>query len=232
MATTGTYTFDPSLGELMLYAYNLCQIRGASLTQEHMQNARVAANLICSRWSNQGVNLWAVDLVTQPLTTGIATYAVDPTTVMILDAYVVSNQSGENTDRIITPVSRSEYASYPNKTQQGFPTVFWFDRLLAPTITLWQVPNTSEQGITDLKYYRVRRLQDANLSNGASVEIPYLWLEAFALKLGHMLSLSWKPEISGNLQALAQDAYDIAAEQNTENVPMYISPMMGSYWRP
>jgi hypothetical protein len=41
MTTSGTYTFDPSLGELTLYAFNLCQIRPTSLMQEHMQSARV-----------------------------------------------------------------------------------------------------------------------------------------------------------------------------------------------
>ena len=71
----------------------------------------------------------------------VSTFSVDPNTVVILDAYVSNLNSGSNIDRIIMPISRTEYASYPNKQQQGFPTVFWFDRLLAPTVTLWPVPN-------------------------------------------------------------------------------------------
>ena len=43
MTTSGTYTFDPSLGELTLYAFNLCQLRNTSLTQEHLQSARIAS---------------------------------------------------------------------------------------------------------------------------------------------------------------------------------------------
>ena len=66
--------------------------------------------------------------------------------------------------RIILPISRSEYANYPNKSQQGFTTTFWFDRLLSPTITLWPVPDgTSAQY---LKYYRVRQIQDSNFTSG------------------------------------------------------------------
>ena len=64
MTTSGTYTFNPSLGELTLYAYNLVGLRNTSLVQEHMQTARMATNLLLARWSNQGVNLWAVDLET------------------------------------------------------------------------------------------------------------------------------------------------------------------------
>jgi len=90
MATSGTYTFNPSLGELTLYAYNLIGVRNTALVQEHMQTARMATNLLLARWSNQGVNLWAVDLQTVPLVQGTSTYAVPNDTVMILDAYITA----------------------------------------------------------------------------------------------------------------------------------------------
>ena len=106
MATSGTYTFNPSLGELTLYAYNLIGVRNTALLQEHFEAARMATNLMLSRWSNQGVNLWAVDLITTPLVSGTSTYPVDASTVMILDAYVTDSSSGQDIDRIIMPISR------------------------------------------------------------------------------------------------------------------------------
>lgn len=230
MATSGTYTFNPSLGELTLYAYNLCGVRSTALLQEHFEAARMATNLMLSRWSNQGVNLWKVDLVTTPLITDQATYSVEPKTVMILDAYVTTNDSGANIDRIILPVSRTEYASYPNKEQQGFPTVFWFDRLLSPNVTLWPVPNT-DNGPQSLKYYRVTQLEDASLTNGQNVDIPYLWLEAFAYGLANRLAMIWSPDKVQILKPLADEAYDIASRQNVENVSTYISPMISGYFR-
>lgn len=230
MTTSGTYTFDPSLGELTLYAFNLAQIRSTSLTQEHMQSARMATNTMLARWSNQGVNLWAVDLITTPVVQGQATYTVDPNTVMILDAYMVTPDGGSNIDRIIMPVSRSEYATYPNKDQQGFPTVYWFDRLLSPTVTLWPVPDGVSTSA--LKYYRVRRLQDAEFAGGQTVEIPYLWLEAFAFGLAYRLALVWNPQSAGVLKAEAKEAYDIAAEQNIEQASQFISPQIFGYYRP
>jgi hypothetical protein len=230
MATSGTYSFNPSLGEITLYAYNLLGIRNTSVMQEHMEAARMAANMLLSRWSNQGVNLWAVDLVTVPLVTDQATYNVDSNTVMILDAYVQNDDSGANIDRIILPISRTEYASYPNKEQQGYPTVFWFDRLVSPTVTLWPVPNT-DNGPQSLKYYRVRQLQDSNLSNGEQVEIPYLWLEAFAYGLAQRLATIWSPDKLAILKPMADESYDIAARQNVETAQQYISPMLSGYWR-
>jgi hypothetical protein len=239
MATSGTYAFNPGLGELTLYAYNLIGIRNTAVLQEHMQAARMATNMLLARWSNQGVNLWCVDLVTTPLVTDQATYAVDPSTVMILDAYVQNDDSGANIDRIILPISRTEYASYPNKEQQGFPTVYWFDRLISssrstgsagPSVTLWPVPNT-DNGPQSLKYYRVRQIQDSNLQNGQTVEIPYLWLEAFAYALAYRLSQIWAPAMSMGLKPMADESYQIAADQNVETAQQYISPMISGYFR-
>ena len=228
MTTSGTYTFNPSLGELTLYAYNLIGIRSPSLVQEHFQTARMAVNMMGASWSNQGVNLWAVDLVTVPLVQGTTTYSVDPSTVMILDAYIETVSATTTVDRPILPISRTEYASYPNKIQQGFPTVFWFDRLIAPTVTIWPVPDGTQ---TYLKYYRVRQIQDSNLAGAQTAEIPFLWLEAFSFGLAFRLGLIWAPEKAVAYKPLADEAYTIAASQNVESSNFYIAPMVGGYYR-
>ena len=233
MATSGTYTFNPSLGELTLYAYNLCGLRNTSLLQEHLEAARMAANMLCANWSNRGVNLWAVDLVTVPLVQGQKTYDVDLNTVTMLDAYmVIDDGNGNPTDRIILPVSRTEYASYPNKDTQGFTTTFWFDRLISPnpTVTLWPVPDGPSAQY--LKYYRVRQIQDSNLQNGTQVEIPYLWMDAFAYGLAARLAVIWAPDKTQLLKPLADEAYQIAADQNVETAQQYISPQIAGYYRP
>lgn len=225
MATSGTYNFNPSLGELTLYAFNLIGVRNTALLQEHMESARMASNMLLANWSNRGVNLWAVDLVTVPLSAGVSTYPVDGDTVTMLDAYVVSG----GVDRIILPISRTEYASYPNKAQQGVTTVFWFDRLISPEVTLWPVPDGNSE--TFLKYYRVRRLQDSDLQGGQQVEVPYLWLDAFAFTLAFRLALVWAPDKAQGLKALADEAYQVAADQNVESAQQYISPTLSGYWR-
>lgn len=234
MTTSGTYAFNPSLGEIVLYAYQNIGVRPTSVLQEHMESARMAMNMMLSRWSNMGVNLWAVDLVEVPLVAGQSKYAVDKgdvagsatNTIMVLDAYTTTDSG---IDRVIMPISRTEYASYPNKTQQGFPTSYWFDRLVSPTITLWPVPDGSSATI--LKYYRVRQIQDANLQNGENVEIPYRWLEALADGLTYRLARIWAPQMAMALKGQADESYQIAAAQDVEAVPTYISPMLGGYFR-
>ena len=230
MTTSGTYTYNPTLGELVLYAFNLIGVRNTSLTEEHMLGARMAANLLLADWSNETPNLWKVDQVVVPLVAGQATYAVDAKTVMILDAYMtIDNGLSPAIDRIILPISRSEYATYPNKTQQGFTTVFWFDRLISPTVTLWPVPDgTSAQY---LKYYRVTQMEDADFTSGQTVDIPYRWLNAFADGMAVQLGRSWAPASVAVNQGFADKSYARAYAQDTENTPLYISPMLGGYYR-
>jgi len=230
MTSSGTYNYNPSLGELVLYAYNVAGLRSTSLVQEHFESARMASNLMLSSWSNQGVNLWAVDLISVALVQGQKSYAVDPNTVVVLDAYMRITEGQEQPiDRVIMPVSRTEYAAYPNKDQQGFPTTFWFDRLLNPTIVLWPVPDgTSAQY---LQYYRVKQLQDSNFTGGQTLDIPYLWMEAFADGLAYRLAKIWNQAAAVTLKAVADESYRIAADQNIETAAQYISPQISNYYR-
>jgi hypothetical protein len=228
MSTSGTYNYNPSLGEITLYAYNLIGVRNTSILQEHMEAARMAANMLLGRWSSEGVNLWTVDLQTITLVQGTSTYSVPDNTVAMLDAYVTTGTGTNAINRLILPISRTEYASYPNKTQQGFPTTYWFDRLLAPTVTLWPVPDGNE---VSFSYYRVRQIQDSNLTSAQQVEIPYYFLEAFAYGLALRLAIIWAPERAQILKPLADEAYDIASRQNVETAQQYISPMISSYFR-
>jgi len=231
MTSSGTYTFNPSIGELVLYAFNVAGLRNTSILQEHMESARMATNMLLATWSNKGVNLWKVDLVTVPLVAGQSTYDVDASTVVILDAYMrIDNGVSDPIDRIILPVSRTEYASYPNKAQQGFTTTFWFDRLISPTVTLWPVPDGSSAQY--LKYYRLVRIEDAAYTSAQTANIPYLWLEAFADGLAYRLAKIWNPQMAQGLKAVADETYQIAADQNVEQAQQYISPQLSSYYRP
>lgn len=228
MSTSGTYTYNPSLGELTVYAYQLIGVRPTALLQEHIDVARTATNMMFTRWSNQGVNLWQVDLTQTALTQGVATYPVDASVVVMLDAFIRTTAGTTQTDRIIMPVSRTEYASYPNKIQQGFPTTFWFDRLLSPTVTLWPVPDGTQ---TYLEYYAVKRIQDANMNGVQELDIPPIWLEAMIYGLAYRLAQIWSPDKVAIMKPMADEAYQIAATQNVETANQYISPQLAGYWR-
>lgn len=228
MASSNTYDFSLTNAEIVMSAYALLQIRRTALLPEHMIDARTQLNLLLSSWSNLQVNLFNVDLVTVPLLQNQATYSVDPSTIMMLDAYLSFN-GAPLSNRLIFPISRTEYASYSNPTSPGVPSVFWYDRLLNPTITLWLVPD--QTGSYTLNYYRCYQNQDANLPSGETPAIPYRWLDAIVTGLAARLSKIYAPALEDNREADAQRAWNIAAVQDTENVSLTISPGIDGYYR-
>lgn len=225
MTTSAAYSFAPSLGELLIEAYGRLKIYPASFTADHMIDARNASNYLQVQWANLGVNLWSVDLQTFTMVAGTSQYTIPASTVMILDLYINNGSS----DRIVTPFSRTDYASIANKTQTGFPTSFWFDRLIAPTITFWPVPDAS--ATYTVSYYRYRQIQDAVVAGGLAPEVPYLFLDAFAAALAHRLSRKYAPDLTAIRAAEAKEAWDIAANQGVENVPLYVTPALQGYFR-
>lgn len=223
-ATSNTFNFSPSGAEFVLAAFGRIQVRPAQITQNHMFNARMALNFVLSEWSNSTPNLWEVDLQTMPLTQGIATYVVPAPTVMILDLYI---DNGSN-DRYLWPVSRTEYSSYSDKTVQGVPTVYWYDRLISQNVTFYPVPDGNSPYTA--KFYSVRQTQDADVQNGYNVEIPYRFYEAYVAGVAWKLAETYAPQMEDKLFARYQRAWNLAATQDVENVPLVIAPGIGGYF--
>lgn len=225
-----TYDFNPNLGSLMLAAFGRCRIRPTELTPEHLRQGEAAANFILAEFSNLQPMLWAVNLQSIPLLQGTSTYSLPAEIVMVLDAYIsVSIGGGANNDRIMNPISRTEYANIPNKSQQGYPNQFWFDRLISPVIKLWPVPDGN--GPYVLRYYSVRQNMDAVAADGKTVEVPYRFLDAYVAGLAWKIAEIFSPELEDKLFNRYQRAFNIAVVQDTENVPLYISPGLSSYYR-
>jgi hypothetical protein len=149
---------------------------------------------------------------------------------MILDAYISQNYgTSSQTDRYITPISRTVYASIANKQTTGYPTSFWYDRLESPTITFWPVPDSN--GPYTLNYYACTQMQDANLPAGETPDLPYRWLDVMVSGLSYRLAKSYAPQLEAIRSADYDKAMRIAQAQDTENVNFSLSPNLNSYYR-
>jgi len=228
--TSGTYVWAPTLGDLIIAAFGRCQIRRPALTVEHLQDAATACNLLQVEWGNKQVNLWTVDLQSIPLVQGTSTYTIDAATIMIMASYIQTTVGGVANDRIIISIDRDTYASFPDKTTQGLPTVYWHNKLIAPTVTVWQPPDAATVTASGtLKFYRARQVQDASLPNGLHPEVPYPFLEAYVAALAVKLGELYAPDQLGRLVPMAKSAWEEAANRNVENAPLRIVPAMGIY---
>lgn len=230
IATSSTYNFAPSGAEFVLDAYGRIQIRPTEITPQHMFKARMALNLVLSELSNEQPNLWEVSLQTQALTQGTATYTLNANTVEVLDLYIETGSGTATVDRYLWPISRTEYASYTNKTTQSSPTVYWFNRQTTPTITFYPVPDGN--GPYTAKFYTVRQTQDADVMNGQNVEIPYRFYEMYTAGLAWKLAETYKPEVADNKLALFERAKGIAYKRDQESVPMTLVPGLSGYFNP
>ena len=391
-ASSGTTTFAPAFSDLLLDSFSRIQVRPASITSDHLYQARMSANLLLSEWSVRGVELWKVEEFTIPLVQGVPTYSLPGSTVGLLDVFVrqyqmntatsvapafsttvnsatvtvtqanhgltpgawaeyvvpvsiggiillgpyqavtvpdantytitaatwatgtasggavpsftstsgsstitvtlpshgislgqdfavqvptvvggvtlsgiytvsgvtsidvftitaqdiagsaqtVSENGGlasietqsvlaNPTDRPITPISRTDYASQPDKLNQSYPSTFWFNRQINPSVTLWPVPDNN--GPYVLHYYALVQTDDVVVPGGVGVDVPWRYLRAFALGLAADLATKYPCEGVQGLMAMAEQAWAFASVQDTENTPIFISPMMDGYFR-
>lgn len=228
MTSSGTYNFSQANSDVVLGAYGRLQIRRTALLAEHMLDAYRQANLALVSLAVRQPNLWTEETQEIALLDGVATYTLPARTVMILISTIRTGTGVTQNDRVIFPVSTVEYQSFPNKAQPGFPSVYWFSRLITPTITFWTVPDAT--GVYTARLQTVRQVQDANLPSGETPDIPYRWLDWFEADLAHRLSRFYKPELEAQRKVDAAEAWTIAATDDTENVDLVIAPQLGHYY--
>jgi hypothetical protein len=223
MATSGTTAFTLDFPELVEEAFERA---GSELRSGYdLKTARRSMNLLLADWSNRGINLWTIDSSTIPLVAGTATYVLPTDTVDLID-HVVRTGSGSvstQADLTCTRISSSTYATIPNKLTQARPLQIWIQRLEAPQITLWPVPDNAQT--YTLVYWRLRRLQDAG--NGANTpDVPFRFLPALVAGLAYYLALKL-PNGMERLPMLQQqynEAWQLASDEDREKAAVRFVP--------
>lgn len=228
MTTSGTTNFDLTGSSLILESFDRCGIRPAEITREHMSSAVRSANFELSTWSDMPVNLWKVSLVQFTLIQGQDTYIFDKSVQLLTDAYVTLVQ-GDNApiDRILIPISRDEYAEYPDKTQQAAQSVYWFQRDTIPQVTVWPVPDGQSE--TYLNCYVMNRSQDVTNVGSQNIDVPYRFIDALVARVAVRLSVKFAPEKYQMLSGIAKETYQTAFFEDQERANIRIMPDFGIY---
>lgn len=228
MAVSGTSSYNPPIGTLALTAFSRCGVRRTSIVAEHMQTAYEECNLLQSGWGADGITWWTVGKQDVTLTAGVGTYTVLPNVVSVLDVYVSPDNGTNGQNRLLSPFSRTDYASLSNPSQQDWPTSFWWDRIIPSTLTLWPVPDTNTTYL--MTYYYYAQIQDAEIRQGGNAQVPFFWLDAYVADLAHRLSRHYAPALEQIRESDKDKAYARACKQ-VETAPMYISPGLSGYYR-
>ena len=214
MTTSGSRDFDLDVAEIIEEAYERCGLEVR--TGYDARTARRSMNLMFADWANRGLNLWTVKQATQALTQGTATYTFTSDYTDLLE--VVVRRSG--TDFEISRMSRSEYLTVPNKTTQGRPSQYYYNRQVEPQITLWPTPENS----TDtLVYYYVQRIEDVDaLVN--TTDAPFRFLPCMVAGLAYYTALKKAPERVQLLKNLYEEEFQRAADEDEDRVALKLQP--------
>ena len=220
MATSGSRDFNMDVGEIIEEAYERCGLEVR--TGYDARTARRSLNIMFADWANRGLNLWTVKQGTITLTQGQAQETLTADVVDILE--VVLRRSG--TDYEVERISRGEYATLPNKSTQGRPSQFYFDRQIDPIINLWSVPENSTD---QLIYYYVQRIQDADaLVN--TTDMPFRFYPCMVAGLAYYMAMKRAPERVQLLKSVYEEEFQRAADEDEGRTPLKLQPSL-SYLR-
>jgi hypothetical protein len=230
MALSGTYAWNPAASNLTLTAFGRIGIRRTELTTQHLSDAANEMNLLQVQLSNNQPNLWRSELVTLSLEQSEDEYTLPTRTAAIQDVFIRTESGGTVLDRIVFPLSSFEYDALPDKTTEAPPTCYYVNKTITPTIFFWQVPDADD---TYTAYVRLlSQPQDALLSNGTNLDMPYRFLDVFVAGLAHRLSRIYAPDKEMARKLDYQEAWTAAARTDTQDsVSMYIQPGFSGYWR-
>lgn len=132
-------------------------------------------------------------------------------------------------DSLMSRLSHQEYMSTTNKYINSKPNSYYVDRQINPILYIYPVPGVVASSplpnppsqYNNLFFSYKEAIQDIGvLLNQA--QVPQRFLDALCAELAYRLAIKYAPDKAALLQPLAQEAFEIAREEDTERVPFRI----------
>lgn len=122
-------------------------------------------------------------------------------------------------DLVISPVSRDDYLTYPNKKIQGRPNIFYFDRQMSPLLNLYPVPLAQ---YNCLFYSYKKMIQDTGDLYTYAAQIPSRFYPCLIWGLSWQLALKYNPQLTGMMQAEYEKSFSLATIEDSESTSINI----------
>lgn len=173
MATSGTYNFSPTIGDILSVAFRRVRIDPDTLDSTHIQDAVDALNFVYIEMEGEdGTSKFRYDYESITTTASEMGYVLPVGTIDVMQMVKRTGSGSSQTDIPIQKVSREDYINLaPKNSESSVPSQYtvifekplgteWFasdpgvtDR---PAIVLWPVPDS----VFTLEYIRIRSHQD------------------------------------------------------------------------
>ena len=231
MATSGTYTFNLDTGEIIQEAYERCGIETKS--GYDLKTARRSLNLLLTKWVNDGVNLFTLDLETTNMTKDQGFVTFNSTSHLdVLDAAIRDNSdSSATSDIILERISMDEYLAIPSKLNTGKPVQYAVERNSQFTsstsathkVYLWPIP---DQTYYQFLSWSIKYPQDVSATYTQNPDIPRRYLPALISGLAVELAIKKVPDRLAVLKPLYDQDWEKAREEDRERVSFHVQPQV------
>jgi hypothetical protein len=219
MATSSSYSFDPSVASMMDEAFERAGVDPQTLTHRHIISAKMSLNLMFIEWAAEDTDTLYRDAnTTASVSSGTNNFNLATGAVDVLD--LVMQYGVQTTDIPLSRISRQDYLNLANKTQTGQPSMYYVDvaTLNTPKVVLWPVPDAT----CNFTYDYMRRVQTVS-TLGETLDMQTLWLEAVASGWAAKLAAKYNVARMAPLTALARESYKIARRLGSGNSRVVIT---------
>lgn len=87
MATSGAYSFNPTIDDIITDAYERCGIDGDQISAQMWSSAIFSFNMVLAETTNMQLNLWEVEPILIPIDIGVRSYLLPTGTVDLLEVF-------------------------------------------------------------------------------------------------------------------------------------------------
>ena len=215
MAVSGSTDFNIDAAEVIQEAYERCGLQ--EVTGKDLRTAVRSMNLLFAEWANRGLNLWTVTLGTQSTTASDNDYSL---ATNIIDVLEVSLRDSNNIDQSLTRISRSDYHLLPNKSSEGKPAQFYFERTTTPTLFLYPTPDLSTYTV---RYYFLKRLDDIDLPSD-DPNVSFRFLPCLVAGLACYIAMKKAPDRIQILKAVYDEEFERARQEDRDRASFSAVP--------
>lgn len=229
MTTSGTYTFSPSVGDVINDVLDTLRITQEGVNASAYDIAKVTRRLdyILKAWVDQGIPIWSKFAYTVPIVTNKAQYSVGPgmdiVTPPLVDILNVRYVYSTGEYIVLTKISRMDYQNYSLPASQGVPNSYYLDNQLGKILlNLYPVPqDTADSLFIDTQRY----LQDAGATTN-TLDLPVQWARALMWNTCQELLSSYEQptERVQYIMKMAMDSLDLARSGAGESADLFIYP--------
>ena len=111
-----------------------------------------------------------------------------------------------------------------NKLSKGTPSQYYVQRTVAPSIFLYQTPNSSFSGANfQLKFFYVARIEDSGAYTNEA-DVVYRFIPCMTSGLAYYLAIKYAPQRVQELKLLYEDEFARALAEDGSPVSTFISP--------